>query len=119
MAGIENALRKGEHRIFIVTNDGIDEVDPSRWNIRSSRANLQGTRFVTAAGGFLHILKGNHLFRLSLESPHSRPLKKSFPGIKWLCPIGENLCIANAEGHHLINAKTLEAIELEAAFPKK
>ncbi len=119
MVAIEHALRKGEHRIFIVTDSGIDEVNPRHWNIRSSRANLKGSRFVTAAGGFLHILKGDNLYRLSPESPNSRPLKKSFPDIEWLCPLGDNLCIANAEGRHLINAKTLEGLELEAAFTKE
>jgi hypothetical protein len=80
---------------------------------------LKGSRFVTAAGGFLHILKGNDLYRLSPKSPSSSPLKKSFPGIEWLCPLGDNLCIANAEGRHLINAKTLEGLELKTAFTKE
>jgi len=119
MVGIEHALREDEHRIFIVTDTGIDEVNPRRWNTRSSRANLKGSRFVTAAGGFLHIVRGNYLYRLSPGSPNSRPLKRSFPGIKWLCPLGDNLCIANAEGRHLINAKTLEGMELEAACSKQ
>lgn len=119
MVGIEHALREGEHRIFIVTDAGIDEVNPRHWNIRSSRANLKGSRFVTAAGGFLHILKGNDLFRLSPNSPNSRPLKRSFPGIEWLCPLGDNLCVANAEGRYLINAKTLEGLKLEVACTKR
>ena len=97
-----------KHRLFVITSTGIDEVSPLRWKIKSSKGDWEGARFATTAAGYLYLLKGEEVYRISPKSPGSRPLKKSWPGAEWMCALGDKLYLSTTKGDYLLDGKTLK-----------
>jgi len=112
LVGLENALGKNKHRLYVVTDTGIDEVNPARWKIRDSKGDWKGTRYVTTAGGYLHLLVDDVLHRVSPKSPGSRSTKKPWSGTKWICPLGDRIFLSSSGGNYLLDPKTLEGVKL-------
>ena len=112
LVALENALGKKKHRLFVVTDTGIDEVNPVRWKVKSSKGDWKNTRFVTAAAGYLQVLKGDEVYRLSPKSPGSRSVKKAWPGASWIFGLGDNLYLSTTKGDYLLNGKTLKGVKL-------
>ena len=112
LVALENAVGKGKHRLYVVTDTGIDEVNPARWKIRGSKGDWKGTRYATTAGGYLHLLVEDVLHRVSPKSPGSRSTKKPWSGTKWICPLGDGIFLSSSGGNYLLNPKTLEGVKL-------
>ena len=112
LVALENALGKKKHRLFVVTDTGIDEVNPVRWKVKSSKGDWKDARFVTAAAGYLQVLKGDEVYRLSPKSPGSRSVKKTWPGASWIFGLGDNLYLSTTKGDYLLNGKTLKGVKL-------
>ena len=112
LVALENAVGKGKHRLYVVTDTGIDEVNPARWKIRGSKGDWKGTRYATTAGGYLHLLVEDVLHRVSPKSPGSRSTKKPWSGTKWICPLGDRIFLSSSGGNYLLNPKTLEGVKL-------
>ena len=112
LVALENAVGKGKHRLYVVTDTGIDEVNPARWKIRDSKGDWKGTRYATTAGGYLHLLVDDVLHRVSPKSPGSRSTKKPWSGTKWICPLGDGIFLSSSGGNYLLNPKTLEGVKL-------
>ena len=112
LVALEHALGKNKHRLFVITTTGIDEVNPVRWKIKSSKGDWEGARFTTTAAGYLYLLKGEEVCRISPKSPGSRSLKKSWPGAEWMCALGDKLYLSTTKGDYLLDGKTLKGIKL-------
>ncbi|MCH2582128.1 MAG: right-handed parallel beta-helix repeat-containing protein [Planctomycetes bacterium] len=112
LVALENAVGKSKHRLYVVTDTGIDEVNPARWKIKDSKGDWKDTRYVTTAGGYIHLLVGDVLHRVSPKSPGSRSTKKPWSGTKWICPLGDRIFLSSSVGNYLINPKTLEGVKL-------
>ena len=112
LVALENAVGKGKHRLYVVTDTGIDEVNPARWKIRDSKGDWKGTRYVTTAGGYLHLLVDDVLHRVSPKSPGSRSTKKPWSGTKWICPLGDRIFLSSSGGNYLLDPKTLKGVKL-------
>mgnify|MGYP002864606301 FL=1 len=113
LVALENALGKNKHRVFVVTDTAIDEVSPSRWKIRSGKGDWKDTRFATTAGGYLHLLVGDDLHRVSPKSPGSRSTKKTRSGTKWISPLGDKIFLSSSGGNYLLDPKTLDGEKLD------
>ena len=112
LVALENAVGKGKHRLYVVTDTGIDEVNPARWKIRDSKGDWKGTRYVTTAGGYLHLLVDDVLHRVSPKSPGARSTKKPWSGTKWICPLGDRIFLSSSGGNYLLDPKTLKGVKL-------
>ena len=119
LVALENALGKKKHRLFVVTDTGIDEVNPVRWKLKSSKGDWKDARFVTAAAGYLQVLRGDEVHRLSPKSPGSRPVKKAWPGADWIFALGDSLYLSTAKGDYLLDGKTLKGVRLGGENPKR
>ena len=112
LVSLENAVGKNKHRLYVVTDTGIDEVNPARWKIKDSKGDWKDTRYVTTAGGYLHLLVGDDLHRVSPKSPGSRSTKKPWSGTKWICPLGDRIFLSSSGGNYLLDPKTLQGVKL-------
>ena len=112
LVALENAVGKGKHRLYVVTDTGIDEVNPARWKIRNSKGDWKGTRYATTAGGYLHLLVDDVLHRVSPKSPGARSTKKPWSGTKWICPLGDKIFLSSSGGNYLLDPKTLEGVKV-------
>jgi hypothetical protein len=110
MVGVENARGKGKDRLFIVTDSAIHDVDPVTWKSKDAPGDWQGARFVTAAGGFVHILADDVLHRLSPRSVRAKPKasKERWPEARWIFPLGSELHLACKRGRFRVDAASLE-----------
>ncbi len=119
LVALEHALGKNKHRLFVITSTGIDEVNPLRWKIKSSKGDWEGARFPATAAGYLYLLKGDEVYRISPKSPGSRPLKKSWPGAEWMCALGDKLYLSTTRGDYLLDGKTLKGVKLGGQGPQE
>ena len=80
--------------------------------MKSSKGDWKDARFVTAAAGYLQVLKGDTVYRLSPKSPGSQSVKKTWPGASWIFGLGDNLYLSTAKGDYLLHGKTLKGVKL-------
>ena len=110
MVGVENARGKGRDRLFVVTDTAVHDVDPATWKSKETTGDWKGARFVTAAGGFIHILADDVLHRLSPRSVggKAKASDERWPGARWIFPLGGELHLACERGRFRVDAASLE-----------
>jgi hypothetical protein len=119
IAGLENSSGKGKGRLYVVTDTAIYEVNTADWQTTSADGDWRNARFVTSAAGHIHVLKGDVLHVLSPGSLNSEGVTKHWPGIRWICALGNDLYLSCTQGRYRVDATTLEGVLMGPSHEKK
>ncbi len=116
MVGVENATDKSKGRLYIVTGTGVHEVNPAGWVIQSHQGDFTDASFVATAAGYILVLQGDTLHRLSPQSLDSEPKTARWAEARWIYSVGRQLYLASAGGRFRVDPATLKGVPVRTSY---